>query len=334
VPQSKRPARSRFPKEEVIWEKDIGKRFITNTELLAFVLLVLITLALLFPGKRVEELVVKEEDPNYELSILYLEKLTGSYPERYDYKLALAKKAMRLGKDEYTERIYKELSKSKDPEAKILALTIIYDRLKKKYFLSEKPEEKISIKKEMANVLISLSEQTKSIDELRKYFSESISMDMPALSFRLAMLLSDIDSRKRVFWLEEAYKKASVMKDYTTAVKILDEMISTDTKNRKRWTDKKIEIALFSKDYTQAVNTCIGEMLMAKSYEEKKRYFKKALEILSWYSDRHKTAVLIETYYRDFLQDDEMALFILKKTLAVGELKIARILALEVLNRL
>jgi len=330
----KRRAKSSFDTEEIIKEKDISKKVITNTELLGFVLLVLIVLVLLFPTKRIEKLALKEEDTNPELSFLYLKKLTELYPNRYDYKLAFAKKAIRLGKDEYAQKICNELLKSKDPKAKKLALTITYDILKRKYFLSKNPKEKISVKKKMASILASLSSRTKSVNELSKYFSESVSMDMLALSFRIAMLLSNVDRKNRLIWLEKAYREASAMRDYATAVRVLDKMINIDTKNREKWVDKKIEILLFRKKYTQAVNTCIGEMLNTKSYEEKKKYFKKALEILSWCRNSYETAILVETYYRDFLRDDEMVLYMLKTLLAGGQLKVARMIALEVLSRL
>jgi len=334
VPQSKRRAKSSFNKEEVIREKDVTKRLITNTELLGFVLLILIILALLFPAKSIRELVLKEKNTNPELSFLYLKKLAELYPNRYGYKLSLAKKAIDLGKYEYAEKICSELSRHKDPKARKLALTITYDLLKKKYFLSKKPKEKTNIKERMANVLALLSKQAKSVKELRKYFFESVSMNMPELSFRIAILLSNVDSKKKLFWLEKAYREASAMKDYATALNILDEMVKIDTKNREKWVAEKIEILLFNKEYTRSVNTCIKEMLDAKSYEEKKKYFKKALEILSWCCDKYEVAILVEKYYRYFWGDDEMMLYMLERLIAGGQLKIARMIALEVLGRL
>lgn len=318
---------NKFTKEE-----EIGKSFISNFEAIAFVVLVVVILILLYPAKRIEDIVLMEEDPNYELSLFYLRRLIEAYPQRYDYKLAFVKKATSLGKDDYVEALYKDLLNSENPKDRILGLNIAYFKFKRDYFLAKTEEEKINIKKKLEKTLLALVRGTNDVNELKEYFLEANSMDMPHVALRIALLLSNLDKQNRVFWLETAYERSIAVKDYKLALDILSQLITADVKHRKNWVDKKIELLLLVKDYKQAVNLCMIEMSKAETYQDKKQYFKKALDILSWHNERMEIANLIRNNYKEFIQDEEMLSFMIKKALAIGDLETARLLALHMLN--
>ena len=324
---SEPPVDNKFTKEE-----EIGKSFISNFEAIAFVVLVIVILILLYPAKRIEEIVLKEEDPNYELSLFYLRRLIEAYPQRYDYKMAFARKATILARDDYVEALYKDLLNSENPKDRMLGLNIAYFKFKRDYFLAKTEEEKINIKKKIEETLLALVKGTNDVNELKEYFLEANSMDMPHVALRIALLLSNLDNQNRVLWLETAYKGSIAIKDYKLALDVLSQLISADVKHRKDWVDKKIELLLFVRDYKQAVNLCMIEMSKAKTYQDKKQYFKKALDILSWHNEKREIANLIRNNYKEFIQDEEMLSFMIKKALAIGDLETARLLALHMLN--
>ena len=325
---------------------------------MVFSLGILIVVFLLFPRERLEWLIMREDDTNLDLSIIYIENLLSVNPDDR-MKLSLAKRYLRMGNYNEAETLLRELEESPLGYVRFEAFSLRYEVLKSKYFAGHK-ELRGKIEEELRKAI----NRGEDLKTLRSLYRESLSMNMPHLALlaaeklskvgrnraywlseayrqalatsnlrkavELAGKLSDMDRRRRTYWLREGMRVAMALKDYRLAEHYLKELGAI--KKDARWYDRAAELYLLKNDYRRAIDAYIAAMRLEKGTGKKFRHLKRAIEVALWHEDYQEVKRLIRSYGRRFLGDDEMAEFILNSALATGDTTFARKIALNILK--
>lgn len=324
-----------------------------------FFLGILMVVLLLFPQERLEWLIMREDDTNLDLSITYIENLLSVNPDDR-MKLSLAKRYFRLAEYEKMEKLLSELEDSPLDYIRVEAVSLRYAMLKRLYFAGH-TELKARIEEELRKAV----EGTDDTATLRSLYRESLSMAMPHVALIVAEKLSRIavnklhwleeayrqaiatgelkkavefahrlsrlDRRKRAYWLAEAIRLTIAIKDYRLAEDYLKELGSI--RKDARWYDMAVELYLLKGDYPGAIDVCLSALMREKNRKRRFHYLKKALQIAMWNDDYKRVKDIIARYGGVFLDDDEMAGFILKSALQTGDVGFARNVALNILEQ-
>ncbi|MGB9766764.1 MAG: tetratricopeptide repeat protein [Sulfurihydrogenibium sp.] len=168
---------------------------------------------------------------------------------------------------------------------------------------------------------------------LDKYYNISVVIKDYKSAVYALKLLAEEDKNQEYKYYQKIVDIYLYTKDYSSALNVLNMLYSKDSKNKYLWLDKIAQIYLSRKDYNQAFSLYNQAFLSEKNYQKRKELFKKSAELLLWSKDYERLKVFLSTYYKDFLDDKEMAKFILKTALATGDQKFAYKIALDIKQR-
>ncbi len=325
-----------------------------------FSLGILLVIFLLFPRERLELLIMREEETNLDLSIIYIENLLSVKPDDR-MKLSLAKKYMKTRDYKEAGRLLEDLQLSPLAYVRHEAFSLRYETLKREYFEGNR-ELMAEIEEELRGAI----ERTGDIKTLRRLYREGLLMNMPQLALiaaeklseidrnraywlgeayrqavatskvrkamELAGRLAEVDRRRRAYWLGEAMRLAMALKDFKAAESYLARL--GDTRKDARWYAMAAELYLQKDDYRRAVDAYVDAMRLEKKKKRRFSHFRRAIEVALWNEDYRAVRRLIDVYGRQFTDEDEMAEFILNSALATGDTVFAREIALNVLRHL
>ncbi|MEZ0323584.1 MAG: hypothetical protein ABWJ98_04665 [Hydrogenothermaceae bacterium] len=236
-----------------MWKPTVQGKFVSNGEIFLFSFIVILIMILLFPKGKLEELVLEYKDSNVELANVYLENLVRINPDP-QLKLLLAQRYFEIGNYKRSEEILEELEKS---GLKSEVAFIRYQRLKFLYFLSKEQNQKLAYYKKMENLLTDIYQNEQRLDILEKVYKESVSMNMPYLSLKVAEKISKLKSNKDLKWLEIVYQKSLQVSDYKTAMEYLSILEELDKENYRHWLTEHYKLSLSTKDYKAALKDAI-----------------------------------------------------------------------------
>ncbi|MEO2068953.1 MAG: hypothetical protein ABGX27_05520 [Desulfurobacteriaceae bacterium] len=296
-----------------------------------------------------EKFLFLPEDYNYFLSRIYLK---GLLKVSYDPKLviALVQKDIHLDYLEEANSLLKRLlsdklgSKNLFPEIVRLYLKVIEIKLSKGILSREEAEEEI----------LKLLPKAKDEEVLLEIYKKC-----KTLGFRKPLLITVEKlanlSRDSTRWYKELYKLLIANRSYKKALETIDKLIflSRSKKEKEELLREGIKLAVYLKRYDKAiyyseillrnfpisyenVKTAIDLALSRKDYNKavqialyafrktgKKEYFKRAVEIAMWGRKKGVVAYLLRVYGLKFLDDPEMAVFLLNTVRAIGNRNLA-----------
>ena len=347
-------------------------QFISKGELIGFIVVIIMVLYILFPQDRLMKYSEVNEyeklyKENTHLSIKFLEEVTHKNPEYIGLKVLLIYKYIEIGEFSKAREKIKDLEDSKVADNDTLLL-LQFELLKKETF--SYPETSIERKKflEKLRDFIKMSyPRIKKPEILRYLYKQSISLNIPYTAFEIAVRLSELDQKNETHWLKVAGKIAYELGLYNKALTIYEKLYKIE-KNPK-WLNKEIEILIMRKEFSKAmrlidryVNSKINKAyklkLLAKGAEIalwnreyiksseyyikaleisentqiKKKFFKKAIEVLRAGDKSSQLERVIKKYKNEFISDKEIAKFMIKVALEIGNVELARELSLKLMD--
>lgn len=301
-----------------------SKEVITKYELFGIIFLFTLILIIFFPKGRIEKLLF-QETKNYDLSIKYLEGLSKAYPKNIDFKIALLKFYIKIGKLKEALRLITICKSDKRCIKNIDFLKNSYLFYKVLYF---KNKNKLVLEetKKFLGLIIKFAKPNLYHFALK----ESISMNFPDLQYLILKKIIKIEPNeeylKRFVFLSIYYK------DYTDAIKILKSLYQK-TKN-PQYLEKEAQIYGYIKKLEIAKNLYLKLFESVKQEDLKRKYFINALNILLWNKRYKEASYLAEKYENYFLnsQDYKALKKILKTYLQTNNLGLARELSIKILK--
>ncbi|WP_297889977.1 hypothetical protein [Sulfurihydrogenibium sp.] len=239
---------------------------------------------------------------------------------------------------ETIQKIYKEA-------LSMAFIDVAYQSVKKavvlsknsKYWLTEAYKQALAISnfkdaQRYATELYRIDKENK-VKWLNELYNISVSIKDYTLAIKALEILSIEDRKNSALYNQKIIDILLYTKDYKSALALLKNLYQRDITNRYIWLEKMANIYLMGKNYKEAFNLYNQAFLNEKNPQKRKELFKKAVEILSWSKDFDNLKIFLNSYYQDFLNDKEMAKFILKTALATGDSKFAYKIALEIKER-
>ena len=312
-------------------------------ELLAFVLLFLGVMVVLFPGWTLRDLLFHEEGVNLRLHVKYLEALAEIRPSP-EILEALALSYAQLGRREKVSEIVKALEHY--PGARYRAIRIEYEFLKRDYFSAGSEEEKKDIKKRLEALLRDMVRLSSDEETLKWIFRESVSMNAGYVSFlsakELALTTGDrkwvreamtrafyLGRYKDVVLLGEKYKaddSSSLimmfrsyyqLRDYKKAYIYLKLYLDKNPQDLHRFTDELIWLtAKVGKD---PVSLILDMIRKTPSKQDRKGLIRKAIEYSLGTGNYSLAKKLISRHATSFVSDKDFTNFIIRSALATGD---------------
>ncbi|WP_028950955.1 tetratricopeptide repeat protein [Sulfurihydrogenibium subterraneum] len=180
---------------------------------------------------------------------------------------------------------------------------------------------------------LSKIDKNNSLKWLNEYYNISVAIKDYTSASKALKEMATIDSQHSFTYYKKLVNLYMYVKDYNSALNLVQNLYKTDTVNKSKWLDLMANIYLSQKDYSNAFNAYKEAFLGEKNLSKRKEYFKKSLEILLWSKKYDDLKTFLDSYYKEFLTDPEMAKFILKTSLATGDPKFAYKIALEMKQR-
>ncbi|WP_456460146.1 hypothetical protein [Desulfurobacterium sp.] len=330
--------------------KQLAKiRVFSNAEILVFVLLFIVLAAFLFPGGEITETILSgKENLNFGLSRVYIESLLRI---KKDPKLimVLIKNDIKSGNIKEAEKFLKELEKMGSiPVSRRELLKIKLAILEEKYSQAA-PNEKNAIKKQIKKTLKYLALTNFDPETVKNIYTESLKFGFADIAYLAADKLTNM-GKDSVNWHKKALKLAVILKNYDEAFKHLNFLINHSTGRKKlEFLRRAFRLSVAAGDFDRGyfygeqllksgnfsrkdVNNLINMALAVKDYNsafkyayeafkatKEKYYFKKTVEIALWAGKKELVKHLIIKYGMHYLNDPEMALFLLKTSMALND---------------
>ncbi len=338
--------------------KQLAKiKVFSNIEILVFVLLFIVLAAFLFPrGELTEAILNGKENLNLGLSRVYIESLLKIKKDP-QLIMVLIKNDIKSGNIKEAEKLIKELEDMKDnPFSKEQLLKLKLQILEEKYLLSS-GSEKAKAKEEIHKILKFLVATNFNPETIKNIYREAIKFNFKKIAYLAADKLAASEENSGL-WHEKAFNLALAMKNYDEAFKHLNALINSSSgKKRTSFIKKAFNLSVAIGDFDRGyhygdmliknktftrkeINTLINMALAVKDYNSAfryayqafkitndKYYFKKAVQIAEWSGKKELVKHLITKYGIKYLNDPEMALFLLKTSMALNDPKLSRQLA-------
>ncbi|WP_456397683.1 hypothetical protein [Desulfurobacterium sp.] len=343
--------------------KQLAKiKVFSNTEIFVFVLLFVVLAAFLFPrGELTEAILNGKENINLGLSRVYIESLLKI---KKDPKLImiLIKNDIKSGNTKEAEKLLQELEKMKNlpiPKEKLLELKLAI--LEEKYTLASS-DSKSTIKKQLNDTLRYLVATNFHPKTIQKIYNEALKFGFIDTAYLAADKLASVD-KGSIIWHEKAFNLAITLKNYDEAFKHLNFLIThSPGKQKIKFLQKAFNLSVAIGDYDRGylygeqllksktfsrkdVNTLINMALAVKDYNSafkyayeafkttgEKYYFRKAIQIALWAGEKKLVKHLITKYGLHYLNYPDMALFLLKTSMALNDRNLSQQLADEAIK--
>lgn len=282
------------------------KELISNSELIGFIAVFLIILAILFPKTRLKEYILDERS-NYNLARAYLKALVKAYPNNSDFVKYLIAFDLKLYD---IKNAYKIVLKYKDKFNNDIGFQILSYKIAKELYFQTKNKK---YKKEAKKILLKLLDK-RTIFVLREAKSFNF-LDLEFLAYKKLKIFNN-----------DCLNLALYFKDYNLAEKIINKFYQKDKK--LIYLIKKAQIEELLKKFDKASNI----YLQIYKKTDNIKYFKKAFYVLVWNNQQRKAYYLVKKYENKFLAKKNIKILnmFLKFYLSTGRLKDARKLALKI----
>ncbi len=315
----------------------------------------------LFPKDLLKEQIVSK-DNDYELSMTYLRNLIKKDPKNESLKLILAQKALQKGDINLSSTLLESLDKSQNNQVSTTALLLNYDLLKQRYFETKDEEKRKELKKKLFVLFVRIYANKLYDNDIKRWYEESVFVNFPQATYYFIQQLINKDP-SNIAYLKDGYYLALKYKEKQKAQYYLNLLLLYDKKNIFTWiTDKYYlltqekkykqaeallkkapqekkyqkmlaELALVSQQFNIAVKRYMKLFENAKTYDEKKNYFKKILSSLVAAKRYNRAVEFTKENENLFLKDKEMRVFILKSYLAAGKVKEANKFSKKILKK-
>jgi len=315
----------------------------------------------LFPKDLLKEQILSK-NTDYELSLTYLQNLISKDPKNESLKLILAQKTLQHGNLTLSANILGPLTKSTNNKISTKALLLNYSVLKQKYFQIDDKKTKEQIRKKLFTLFIQIYTYKLYDDNVKKWYEEAVFVNyIPARYYFVQKLIKKYPSN--VIYLRDGYALALKNKDMKRAYYYLDLLLLYDKENLFTWVTDKYYLLIQQKKYTQAEyllnkapkNKKYQDMLAdlalisqqfkkaskeymilfenAKTYKQKRDYFKKVLSSLVAAKQYNKAVQFAKKYEDIFMKDKQMRIFILKSYLGAGKTNEAKRFSKKILRK-
>lgn len=323
---------------------------VTYTEVVGIFLGFAIVLVLLYPGRELEERVFAERS-NYDLTAAYLENMLRHDTNDEALVRALISTAIRSGKPDLALKVFEVLEKSSTPALKKEVAQVRYTVEKERYLNADK-SYKPQLHKELVETFekIDLRHMTHP-DDIRHWYEEARWLGKQEDAFMLALkgmrsathdlfwpkqvyylgkqlgkkdqaaealeILLARDAAHKEQWLQAAFDDAITAKRYDEAKRYLEAM----EKRIPQWYEAAARLALAMKDYKGASKSYIYLSRHAKTPEDQKLWFKKAVDALQYGNLMKDAVALAKEYEARYIDDRSMVKWFLKLYLAADDLE-------------
>lgn len=215
-------------------------------DIIAFLLLFISILILIFPEGKLEEILFSSEEVNIDLSIKYLEALS-KFKKSPKFLRALAMKYIKKGEYDKASSTLKRLEQE-FPDEEIEILKTKYEILKGIFFL-RKEKENVKLKKEIENILSEILKKVDNLQDFKWIFKEGISVNIPSvvLSSASKIIASSQDDEERKNYIKKVIEYALWIQNYKLA-KTLISIYATSYTNDEEFTKFILKSALFTGD--------------------------------------------------------------------------------------
>lgn len=315
-------------------------------------------LFVLYPKDMLQRQILAESS-NYDLTAIYLENMLRLEPENRELTVALLKASIRSGKYDLALKVIEALEKGADEALLKELMGYRIEALKVKYFSTNEKKFQDEARSEISVLLKEAAEKGRYEEkELEHWYalSREFSLNTQALFFLNALIAGE----ERAQWLEECFYLSSEMRDEKMQNECLMKLRRIDQSRYEKWTEQAFYLAVKEGKTEQAISL-IKDMASrslrwhkelakfyvelkrykesskeymrlykgAKSTQEKKAYFLKALEALQYGSLMEEAAALAREYEAFYYRDREMSLKLIKLYLGAGKLDDAKRLSIQ-----
>lgn len=324
----------------------VRTKFFTLRELVIYTFIFLGVCLLLYPKNRIERYILFPEQKNLELSLIYARNILKVW-DVPAVRLHLVENLIQAGMVKDAEEEVRKLVGTSYEDRAYFAL---YKIEKFRYFAKE--SSRTDLMQEYLTKALNVSKDKRLILDIYK---EAVLMNMPYTAMASAKELYRIEGD--ISWLREAYRYAIGLGDVERALSYAIELYRKDVEQREKYINdmsymlaKSEEGKLLLEKYRNVMGESLYievlirmrpdvftsaqvEKLMedymklfmnARSYEERKKLFKSIVHMYLWKKDYAGVKSFIAKYYREFIRDKEMSLFILRSALATGDNLFAR----------
>jgi len=337
---------------------------ITYKELLFTVFIFIVILVALYPKDLLKQQIVSEK-ANYDLSMLYLKNLLKHHPDDESLMLILATQSLKTGNKDLAIRLLELLFESKSEKIRQKAIMLSYELEKEKYFYIKNQKRKKEQLRKLKRLFLKIyNAKMYEHDDTKKWYEEAVFVGAKYPAYvLLKKTLQKQENKHNVTLLKEAFFLSAEFSKENDAFYFLDELKIYDKKHYKKWILQEYYLDMKYKKYVSAekilvahqknddyIKSILGDFYFfrrrykeaskiflslynnAQSFQEKKTYFKKALQSLVAANDIKQVNQLIEENESKFLQDVEMRKFMLNIYLANGKLDKAAALSKKILR--
>lgn len=139
---------------------------------------------------------------------------------------------------------------------------------------------------------------------------------------------SQIENKKKSIYHQ--YHQALAKGDYISAKDIAKKMVFKDLKNQIYWLIQFEKLCLIVGDQKELIDTYFTVFKNSTNYDLKKHLFVKIIRYYQAKEDFKGLKNFLNSYYKDFIKDEDMAYFILKTTLSLNNSTFSQEVALNI----
>jgi uncharacterized alpha/beta hydrolase family protein len=329
---------------------------------MVFVLFVGILFSL-YPGK-VDPKQILEERSNHALAAIYLENMLRLEPENIELIFATIRVSLERGNLNLAEELIGVLQ---TPQYEYMSkeVNLLYFKVLKARFLRykevNKKEEANSYEKKMKNLLKKLSKENKfdKKDALIWYSEAIVLKDKESALFFLKPLYQDkniyaleqcvsfaeeigyikekqfcleslatLDGKSSEKWLNVTYSMYIAKGQNEKALKILQKLVKIDS----NYNDEMARMQEITGRHKDASIVYLKLYNKSETKKEKKYYFFKAIDVLSFSGLNSEAVNVAQLYEDDYLNDDEVMQKLLYLYMALNALDKAQALSIKLLK--
>lgn len=334
------------------WKPVAKSRFFSVRELVIYFFIFLGVCLLVYPKARIERYISLPESRNLDLSIIYARNLlrASDLPVFRVYLVeSLIQAGMIKGAEEETTRLLGTTYEDRGYFA-------LYKMEKSRYFAGRSSGTDL-----MQDYLIKALRASEDKELILEIYREAVLMNLPYVAMLSSEKLYRLE--ENISWLKEAYKYALGLGNTEMALKYAIELYKKDVNQREKYKEDMAYLLLKSEEgklLLEKYKAMMGELLYAEvlariepsmltpvqvgevmeeymklfmttqDYEERKQLFMKIVQMYLWKENYAGAKAFIAKHYGPFIRDKEVALFILKSALAIGDTFFTQRMALEV----
>ncbi len=316
----------------------------------------------LYPKDLLKQQILSQ-DTDYELSMTYLQNLILKDPKNPSLKMILVKMAIQKGDLDFALGLLEKLRLVKKKKVSDEATLLTYDVLKRKYFQTDKGEEKKELLAKMRLLFLRIFSLHLYDKDYEKWYEEATFVQLPyARYFFIKQLIkthpTDLKYLQDGFYLAQQLHRSEDANRYVDALLRYDKqqhqywvmakyyllmnqkrysdvaaLLQSESKRNIKFFKLLADFYLMRRQYTRASKAYLDIMGKVVDKEQRQTYFKKAVNALRAGNYLEAAALLVKKHENEFINDKTMREFMLDVYMASGRLDLAHSLAKKILKR-